>query len=225
MWAATNTDEKVYDIIKYRNPGIVVIYNNKNFTNIGLKRFKTRHGSDKDVSRIVEVFSNLNFEVKPHLDQDKTSITNLIKEYSERDYSIHGCFICFIMSHGKSGQIDTSDSQEITVKEFIDPLKLNRSLKDKPKLFFIQSCRGKNKMLTHDGAQTQDFHIELEQEGLENENASYKIPIEADFLICYSTVEGYLSWRHNDKGSFYIQNLLRPRNLCCDCGIVTTQYI
>ena len=212
MCAATNTDEKVYDIITYKNPGIVVIYNNKNFIN---KELQTRDGSDKDVSRISEVFSNLNFEVKSHLDQDKTSITNLIKEYSERDYSIDGCFICFIMSHGKYGQIITSDSQNMTVKEFIDPFKLNRSLKGKPKLFFIQSCRGKNKMLAHDGAQTQDFYTELEHEGLEKTNASYKIPLEADFLICHSTVEGYLSWRHKDKGSFYIQNL---------CSVITSNH-
>jgi len=34
-----------------------------------------------------------------------------------------------------------------------------------------------------------------------------KIPIEADFLVSYSTVSGYCSWRNLIKGSWFIQSL------------------
>jgi len=33
------------------------------------------------------------------------------------------------------------------------------------------------------------------------------IPAESDFLIGYSTVPGYISYRHTRKGSRYIQSL------------------
>ena len=39
-----------------------------------------------------------------------------------------------------------------------------------------------------------------------------KIPMEADFLIAYSTIAGYFSWRNSVKGSWFIQSLCN-RNL------------
>jgi hypothetical protein len=36
----------------------------------------------------------------------------------------------------------------------------------------------------------------------------YKIPTWADFLITYSTVPGYYSWRNTTQGSWFIQSLI-----------------
>jgi len=40
-------------------------------------------------------------------------------------------------------------------------------------------------------------------------HASYKIPTQADFLIANSSVEGYVSWRDSDTGSWFIQSLCK----------------
>jgi hypothetical protein len=34
--------------------------------------------------------------------------------------------------------------------------------------------------------------------------AAYKLPPQADFLIASSSVEGYVSWRNSDTGSWFI---------------------
>ena len=35
--------------------------------------------------------------------------------------------------------------------------------------------------------------------------ATYRIPSHADFLIAYSTVPGFYSWRNTTQGSWFIQ--------------------
>lgn len=36
---------------------------------------------------------------------------------------------------------------------------------------------------------------------------SYKIPVHADFLIAYSTIPGFYSWRNTTRGSWFMQSL------------------
>lgn len=36
---------------------------------------------------------------------------------------------------------------------------------------------------------------------------SYKIPNHADFLIAYSTIPGFYSWRNTSAGSWFVQAL------------------
>merc|ERR1712018_769674 len=36
---------------------------------------------------------------------------------------------------------------------------------------------------------------------------SYKIPTHADFLIAYSTIPGFYSWRNTSAGSWFVQAL------------------
>ena len=50
---------------------------------------------------------------------------------------------------------------------------------------------------------SQGFNHELNSE-------AEAVPNEADILVSYATVAGYVAYRHNIHGSFYIQAL-------CDC--------
>lgn len=38
-------------------------------------------------------------------------------------------------------------------------------------------------------------------------STSTLVPAEADFLLAYSTVPGFVSWRNSDKGSWFVQAL------------------
>jgi len=104
------------------------------------------------------------------------------------------------MSHGDKGTIATSDNNEIYLTEFINPFKMNKRLKNKPKLFFIQACRGNQTMANMDNIQT-DSAIDY------YETDATRVPVEADFLYSYSSVEGYYSYRIPESGSLYIQAL------------------
>lgn len=41
---------------------------------------------------------------------------------------------------------------------------------------------------------------------------SYKIPVHADFLIAYSTIPGFYSWRNTTNGSWFMQSLVDELN-------------
>ena len=84
------------------------------------------------------------------------------------------------MSHGNKGTIISSDSLQIDLNEFIYPLKKNKSLNGKPKLFFIQACRGNQKM-TVDRPRTDD----PEQMRLKYDDVDRKLPNVSDFLFSY----------------------------------------
>ena len=38
------------------------------------------------------------------------------------------------------------------------------------------------------------------------------VPVEADFILAYSTVPGYYSWRNKDRGSWFIQSVVEVFN-------------
>ena len=69
------------------------------------------------------------------------------------------------------------------------------TLAGKPKLFFIQACQGDQL----------DSGVHLKRvSATETDSAamSYKIPNHADFLIAYSTIPGFYSWRNTTAGSW-----------------------
>ena len=84
------------------------------------------------------------------------------------------------------------------------------SLLGKPKLFFIQACRGS---LTDFGAEIEDddkrFNQNEEECSRRNRCAPVpqKIPIMADILVMFSSADGYFSIRDTRFGSWFIQAL------------------
>jgi len=186
---------KKYEI-SATHPGYVVIFNQKYFRN---KPEQTRNGSEKDVERLDHLFNQLNYTVEAQIDRTSSQIRSLIRDYSNQDYSKYSSFFMFIMSHGSDGTISTTDNTQVYLTEFFEPFKTNRTLKNKPKLFFIQACRGHQRMtqVEHDAYNT-DY---------ETDAIIKRVPIEADFLFAYSTVEGYVAYRDPNKGSWYIQTL------------------
>jgi len=137
--ASINESEEVYSL---NDPNLVIIFNTRCFRN---PLDKTRNGSEKDVERLSSVFRDLNYKVETKLELESNEVRECIKDYSQKDYSQISCLIIFIMSHGDKNKVKAADSNNIYIEEFIDPFKENISLKNKPKLFFIQMCRGKKK--------------------------------------------------------------------------------
>ncbi|XP_074655984.1 caspase-7-like isoform X2 [Tubulanus polymorphus] len=90
------------------------------------------------------------------------------------------------------------DCNTVRVEELIEPFKGNacEALAGKPKLFFIQACRGDG---TDGGVVADSMTIDA--------NEGLRIPNEADVLIAYATIPGYVAWRKEEEGSCYIQTL------------------
>jgi len=171
--------------------GTAVIINNKIFDS--RLEMPTRDGTDKDAASLEFCLRKLGFEIRLFHNCSAFLMRDLLLRYAKADHSDSDCFLCVIMSHGENGVIYGID-QEIEIERLIDPFKANRTLSGKPKLFFIQACRGTRLM---EGIDSNPFEV----------NYVSKIPMEADFLIGYSTIAGYYSWRNSLNGSWFIQSL------------------
>lgn len=111
--------------------------------------------------------------------------------------------VVVIMTHGdKKGRLESSDgsfSIEKLWERFIgDKCK---TLIGKPKIFFIQSCRG-DKL---------DKGVNLFRSDVVDAQTSHKctitLPSLADQLVMYATPEGYVAIRNTYDGSWLIQEL------------------
>ncbi len=110
-----------------------------------------------------------------------------------------------IMTHGTHGAVYCTDGV-ISPDEIMQELKGDRcpTLVGKPKIFFIQACRGQ----LLDGGVT-IAREETDETDSGTPRPSLVIPAEADFLVAYSSPPGYFSWRNKSSGAWFIQALIR----------------
>ncbi|XP_072191762.1 caspase-3 [Excalfactoria chinensis] len=180
----------------YPEMGLCVIINNKNFhRDTGLS---SRSGTDADAASVREVFMKLGYKIKLNNDLSSKDIFKLLKNVSEEDHSKRSSFVCVLLSHGDEGLFYGTDGPlELKVLTSLFRGDKCRSLAGKPKLFFIQACRGT------------ELDSGIEADSGPDETVCQKIPVEADFLYAYSTAPGYYSWRNAAEGSWFIQSLCR----------------
>ncbi|XP_014728008.1 PREDICTED: caspase-7 [Sturnus vulgaris] len=191
----------------YKKVGKCIIINNKNFedkTGMG-----TRNGTDKDAGDLAKSFKNLGFEVHIYNDRSRDDMEKLLKQAAEENHSDAACFACILLSHGEEGLIYGTDGP-MAIKSLTALFRGDKckSLIGKPKLFFIQACRGSefDEGIQTDSGPANDRCLETDA------NPRYKIPVEADFLFAYSTVPGYYSWRNPGRGSWFVQSLCSVLN-------------
>ncbi|XP_029466304.1 caspase-7 isoform X2 [Rhinatrema bivittatum] len=128
---------------------------------------------------------------------------------AQENHSSCACYVCILLSHGEEGVIYGKDGP-MAIKTLTSLFRGDRckTLVGKPKLFFIQACRGSE---FDEGLETDSGSAD---NALETDaNPRYKIPIEADFLFAYSTVPGYYSWRNPGNGSWFVQALCQVLNM------------
>ncbi len=97
--------------------------------------------------------------------------------------------MCCLLSHGSEGTIAGTDDEDITIKEIGAHLNGDgcKSLVGKPKMFFIQACRG----------DSYDEGVHTSGVGVDSDT---KIPKEADFLFGFATPSGYVAHTPMDLG-------------------------
>ncbi|XP_067312802.1 caspase-3b [Pseudorasbora parva] len=194
--AKPRQDDFQYNM-NYSSLGQCVIINNENFhksTKMGVRK-----GTETDEKNVEKTFSKLGFKVRISKDQTVAQMADLLTKVSREDHSQSAMFVCVLLSHGEEGLIYGTDDC-IELKELFENFRGDRcaSLVGKPKLFFIQACRG---IELDSGVETDN--------GIESDGDSdmKKIPVEADFLYAYSAAPGYYSWRNVSNGSWFISSL------------------
>ncbi|XP_016321787.1 caspase-8-like isoform X3 [Sinocyclocheilus anshuiensis] len=183
------------------NPrGLCVIINNENFVDPENKR----NGSQNDVDSLKAIFEFLVFLVEVKTDKTADQIKALMAKYS-KDARHGDCFVCCVMSHGNKSGVEGCDEQICPLNDITSPFDGDNcpALIGKPKVFFIQACRGcgmQSKVLVTDGAGASR---------IQKSGKVYSIAKDSDFLIALSTVEGYVSLRDEYSGSWFIQSLCK----------------
>lgn len=182
--------------MNYTKRGKCYIFNHKVFashTNLNV-----RNGTDVDAARLYGRFRDLGFDTKVFANLTVREVTDKLKEAGKDDHSDSSCFVCCILSHGEYGILYASDGKYRTEDVFA-PFRgdVCPTLVGKPKLFFIQACQG-DKL---------DSGVNVTCKESIDSASQFKIPTHADFLIVYSTVPGFYSWRNTTHGSWFIQAL------------------
>ncbi|NWH84745.1 CASPA protein, partial [Aegithalos caudatus] len=193
--------------------GFCLIINNVNFTN------SVRRGSCKDAEQLERVFTWLGLDVRTYTDQTSGDIIELMQTWQRvRDHKDRNCFICCILSHGKSGAVYGTDDKPVSIRTLTTHFSAQQcpQLAAKPKLFFIQACQGNNIQrpvyVDTDGPAPDLSSME------ERVSLCESIPEEADFLLGMATVDGCVSFRHTEEGTWYIQALCSKLQLLVPRG-------
>ncbi|XP_043500942.1 caspase-like [Polistes fuscatus] len=171
-----------------------------------------RVGVKADCVRLESILKTLNFEVKIYKDQTKNKI-------SQMDLSDKDCLLIVVLTHGHSGLLCAYD-QPYNIIDLWNSFSENNcpSLRGKPKLFFVQACRGDD---VDSGTKLQYQENTQFKQQLSSKNSlpdasvhklsaieleALRTPDERDFLIGYSSAPDYISFK-NGCGSWFIQEI------------------
>lgn len=154
--------------------GLALIINNEKFAKHSL-----REGTELDAINLTMTFRYLGYDVEVHQDLTTKQMRELFAEIGKRSHSAHDSFICCILTHGDTGKLIGSDSTSVLIETLTDQLCAANcpQLGGKPKLFFIQACRGKlkcQKVATDHDQTSSDSGSEDEEE--QDETDAHMIP-------------------------------------------------
>lgn len=188
--------------MSHKKRGMAIIFNHEYFE---IPSLKPRAGTNVDCDNLCQSLSNLHFDVSIYKDYRLKEIQSVVEEISALDHRDNDCILIAVLSHGELGYIYSRDCQYKldSLWSFFTAQRCP-SLAGKPKLFFIQACQGDQL----DGGVTLRSRTETDGDSM----MSYKIPVHADFLIAYSTIPGFYSWRNTTKGSWFMQSLCAELN-------------
>ena len=194
---AVNSDE-LYKLDKSLHGICLIINNHKFYHRDPHKAHPNRGGAEIDQYNLTQTFRYLRYRVEVEENLTSDLMTDRLMKMSQRDHSNYDSFVCCILSHGEHNIIHGANSEPVNLNDLTGIMKYCVSLRNKPKLFFIQCCRG-----------------EEEDPGFEKDNpgdiSSFRssIPREADFFLGFATPLGKAAYRSRKHGSWYISELCK----------------
>ncbi len=173
---------------------------------------ENRCGGEIDEKKIADLFrEELHFRVETRRDLGSLKILETAQEFAKKDHSKYTAFVLIIMSHGdKNDVIYGADKRKARMEDIMSEFMATKcpTLENKPKLFFVQACRGQasdrrmSRLAPADNIEGDVFPVTLSADSSLPNGVS---PQEADFLLAFATVPGYKSWRSKKAGSWFIQ--------------------
>uniref|UniRef100_A0A182JU73 Caspase n=1 Tax=Anopheles christyi TaxID=43041 RepID=A0A182JU73_9DIPT len=188
-------EDEEYDTSRPQR-GIAIILNHENF-----ELMSKREGTCRDRDSAVAVLTDMQFDVRVYNDLARDELLSVLFLLACEDHSKCDCLLVMVMTHGDEDVLYAYDGP-YSVDKLWESFMGNAcpTLLGKPKLFFVQACRGS----------TFDKGVKLGCHDLDTDHFSshkYVIPTTADLLVMYSSYKGHVSWRSPRGGSWFIQAL------------------
>ncbi|XP_056902032.1 caspase-2 isoform X1 [Takifugu flavidus] len=210
--------------------GFALVISNVTFNPCAAPELDPRKGGEVDDEVLRKVFTELEYSVTVQRDLTAQGIKTCIQNFSGRPEhrSVDSCVVC-LLSHGVEGAVYGIDGELLQldwVFEAFDnahcPL-----LQNKPKMFFIQACRGDEMdcgVEQIDGpSRTSSPSCEQRDAGREGEKDAegrqrgdicrprIKLPQRSDMICGFASLKGQRVWtaamRNTKRGSWFIQEL------------------
>nr|XP_056716788.1 caspase-3-like [Euleptes europaea] len=107
------------------------------------KKLTDRPGAKNEADRLFKALSDCNYAVQLRYDLTAKEIQELYEKECDADHGDY--FVSILSSHGEEGVILDCEGQPVQLTQIFHALSSPRShkLAGKPKIFFIQACRGK----------------------------------------------------------------------------------
>ncbi|KAL3059614.1 caspase-2 isoform X3 [Trematomus bernacchii] len=206
--------------------GLALVISNVTFDPCAAPELDTRKGGEVDDDVLRKVFTELDYKVTVHRDLTAQDMRTCIESFTRRpDHHSGDSSVVCLLSHGVEGAIYGTDGQLLQldwVFESFDnahcPL-----LQNKPKMFFIQACRGEEMdcgVEQIDGPmRTCSPSCEQRDAGREGDASSrqrgglgrIKLPQRSDMICGYASLKGQsictAAMRNTKRGSWFIQEL------------------
>uniref|UniRef100_A0A3B4ZDF9 Caspase-2 n=1 Tax=Stegastes partitus TaxID=144197 RepID=A0A3B4ZDF9_9TELE len=204
--------------------GFALVISNVTFDSHAAPELDPRKGGEVDDEVLRKVFTELDYLVAVHRDLTAQGMRTCIESFCRRPEhrTVDSCVVC-LLSHGVDGAVYGTDGQLLQldwVFEAFDnahcPL-----LQNKPKMFFIQACRGDEMdcgVEQIDGpARTSSPSCEQRDAGREGQGDSrqrgdlgrprIKLPQRSDMICGFASLKGTAAMRNTKRGSWFIQEL------------------
>ena len=191
-----------------RPHGRALIINNVKYPN------NPRYGSDRDKEALQKALKTLGYAVES-VDDLPTAVDIIpaIVEHANKDANADS-FICCILAHGKEGAIQGLDGSTVKIADVARALvdsnnSCQKYLHQKPKIFFIQACQGRD--LPQSSTITDcledvpplDSSLQVET----TDTATPSLPRDSDFFYGFASSFETRATRNTESGSSYIQEL------------------
>jgi len=184
-----------------RPRGICLIINNLKFHD----RTSDREGAEFDETEVVKLFEELSFAVCVNKNLEWDEMRKVAAKFAAKDHSQFDVFVFIVMSHGGPRDVIFGvGGRYISVEDLMTEFNAAKcpTLKNKPKLFFIQTCRGSSEERLPPTCGGTDRYAPYSPDSTLPRSVC---PQEADFLLAFATAPGYVAWRNRRNGSPFIQ--------------------
>ncbi|XP_056619070.1 caspase-2 isoform X2 [Triplophysa dalaica] len=206
--------------------GLALVLSNVRFDSRLNADLDVRRGGEVDEEVLRRLFVELDFTVILRKDLTAEAMRLCIEQFSQRqEHADYDCCVVCLLSHGIEGSIYGTDGELLMLDWVFEVFDNARCplLQNKPKMFFIQACRGDEmdngvdqldgqERTQSPGCEQRDAGREeerdaKEKEAKDRERLRVKLPQRSDMICGFATLKGTAAMRNTKKGSWFIQEL------------------